>query len=95
MISISFDTCIFSCLYLSAAAQKVNPDLSLPNMSTSVSLSAEEKAMAACCEGNIPALQALLQAGVSINHASGNTNSNLIHMAAYCGQVRSSFLVCC
>ena len=70
-----------------ASAQKLHPDLSVPNVSTSVSLSAEEKAMAACCGGNIPALQALLQAGVSINHTSGNTNSNLLHMAAYCGQV--------
>lgn len=69
-----------------AAAQKVHPELSLPNVS-SVSLSAEEKAMAACCGGNIPALQALLQAGVSVNYTSGNTNSTLLHMAAYCGQV--------
>ena len=73
--------------FLVASAQKLHPDLSVPNASTSVSLSAEEKAMAACCGGNIPALQALLQAGVSINHTSGNTNSNLLHMAAYCGQV--------
>ena len=65
----------------------MQPELSLPNVS-SVSLSAEEKAMAACCGGNIPALQALIQAGVSVNHTSGNTSSNLLHMAAYCGQVR-------
>ena len=76
-----------------AAAQKLHPDLSLPNVS-SVSLSAEEKAMAACCGGNIPALQALLQAGVSINHTSGNTSSNLLHMAAYCGQVGQACLCC-
>lgn len=73
-------------MHLAAAAQKVHPDLSLPNAS-SVSLSAEEKAMSACCGGNIPALQALLQTGVSVNHTSGNTHSNLLHMAAYCGQV--------
>ena len=73
-----------------ASAQKLHPELSLPNVS-SVSLSAEEKAMAACCGGNIPALQALLQAGVSINHTSGNTSSNLLHMAAYCGQVARSY----
>ena len=77
-----------------AAAQKLHPELSLPNVS-SVSQSAEEKAMAACCGGNIQALQALIQAGVSVNHTSGNTNSNLLHMAAYCGQVRVSLLEYC
>ena len=52
-------------------------------------MSAEEKAMAACCGGNVPALRALVQAGVSIDHRTGNTNSTLLHMAAYCGQVDS------
>ena len=72
----------------------MQPELSLPNVS-SVSLSAEEKAMAACCGGNIPALQALIQAGVSVNHTSGNTSSNLLHMAAYCGQVRLWLAIVC
>ena len=53
--------------------------------------------MAACCGGNIPAFQALIQAGVSVNYTSGNTNSTLLHMAAYCGQVRMlpTFTVIC
>ena len=74
-----------------AAAQKLHPELSLPNVS-SVSLSAEEKGVTACCEGNVQALHAVIQAGVSINHSSGNSNSTLLHMAAYCGQVKISLL---
>lgn len=50
-------------------------------------MSAKEKAMAACCCGNVPALQALLQSGVPVNYRSGSTDSTLLHMAAYCGQV--------
>ncbi len=74
-----------SCI-LSAAAQRVNPDLSLPE-ATPPSMSASDKAVAACCGGNVQALHVLLQAGISVNYASSSTGSTLIHMAAYCGQV--------
>ena len=50
--------------------------------------------MAACCGGNVQALQALLQSGVSVNHASGSTMASLLHMAAYCGQVCVCVCVC-
>lgn len=69
-----------------ALAQKMNPSMVAPQESTP-HMSAEEKAMAACCGGNVPALRALVQAGVSIDHRTGNTNSTLLHMAAYCGQL--------
>ena len=46
-----------------------------------------EKAVTACCGGNVPALKALIQAGVSVNHVTGNSSATLLHMAAYCGQV--------
>ncbi len=71
---------------LPAAAQRVNPDLSLPE-ATPPSMSASDKAVAACCGGNVQALQVLLQAGISVNYASSSTGSTLVHMAAYCGQV--------
>ncbi len=50
-------------------------------------MSASDKAVAACCGGNVQALQVLLQAGISVNYASSSTGSTLVHMAAYCGQV--------
>lgn len=89
MIGERLSMCVISIVASSfaAAAQKLHPELSLPNISAGVSQTAEEKAMAACCSGNVPALQALVQAGVSVNHTSGNTSSTLLHMAAYCGQV--------
>ena len=68
-------------------AQKVNPSLEAPDVGTP--MSAEEKAMAACCGGNVPALQVLVQSGVSVNLRTGNTDSSLLHMATYCGQVGS------
>ncbi len=71
---------------LPAAAQRVNPDLSLPE-ATPPSMSASDKAVAACCGGNVQALQVLLLAGISVNYASSSTGSTLVHMAAYCGQV--------
>ena len=46
-----------------------------------------EKAVTACCGGNVPALKALIQAGVSVNHVTSNSSATLLHMAAYCGQV--------
>ncbi len=51
-------------------------------------MSAHDKAVAACCSGNVPALQVLLAtAGISVDYA-GNNGSTLLHMAAYCGQVQ-------
>ncbi len=76
-----------------AAAQKQNPQLRVPDLSPP--MASEEKAVSACCGGNIPALQAVLQSGVSINHASGSSNSTLLHMAAYCGQVGSPCVRLC
>ena len=75
------------------AAQRLNPALSVAPASDA-HMSASEKATAACCCGNVPALQALLQSGVSLNHCSGATESTLLHMAAYCGQVGAG-PVCC
>ena len=51
-------------------------------------MSAEEKAVGAACCGNVPALQSLLNAGVSVNHINDANKASLLHMAAYCGQVR-------
>ncbi len=67
-------------------AQSVNPDLCLPE-ATPPSMSANEKAVAACCGGNVPALQVLLASGISVDLTGGSSGSTLIHMAAYCGQV--------
>ena len=52
----------------------------------------EQKAVDACLSGNVKALCTLLHAGVNINHATGDTNATLPHMAAYHGQV--SVLTC-
>jgi len=49
--------------------------------------SAAEKAVAACCGGNVQALTVLLESGISVNHITGESQSTLLHMAAYCGQV--------
>ena len=49
---------------------------------------AKEKALGACCSGNLQALQALLESGdISTNMTCGKTGATLLHMAAYCGQV--------
>ena len=80
-----------SLLSISPCSLSSSPLLSLSTLSLSShssSLStAEEKAVAACCGGNVAALQAILQAGVSVNHTSGATSSTLLHLSAYCGQV--------
>ena len=48
---------------------------------------AADKAVAACCGGNVHALTVLLDSGVSVDHITGESQSTLLHMAAYCGQV--------
>ncbi len=48
----------------------------------------EQKAVDACCRGDVQALWTLLHTVVDINHASGDTHASLAHMAAYYGQVR-------
>ena len=71
---------------LAAAAQRHTPTLcTSPH---ACAMTAQQKAVDACCSGNITALEALLHAGVGINHASGETQATLVHMAAYYGQVR-------
>ena len=55
---------------------------------------AKEKALAACCGGNLQALDSLLKnKEILINMVSGKTKGSLLHMAAYCGQVRSEITV--
>ena len=49
---------------------------------------AKEKALGACCSGNLQALQALLESSdITVNMTCGKTGATLLHMAAYCGQV--------
>ena len=72
----------------SVAAQKANPCISVANCDMMQMMSAEEKAIGAACCGNTPALQSLLNAGVSINCTNEANKATLLHMAAYCGQVR-------
>ena len=74
-------------LNLIEAAKQVHPDLSISQPPSEAPLTAEQKAMIACSGGNIQALQNLLHAGVDVNYASGTSDSTLLHMAAYCGQV--------
>ena len=50
-------------------------------------ISAADKAVAACCGGNVQALTVLLESGISVDHITGESQSTLLHMAAYCGQV--------
>ena len=58
--------------------------LAAPSQMTALS-----KAMAACCGGNVPALKALLQAGMSVNQiCDPKNNATFLLMAAYCGQVQ-------
>lgn len=52
-------------------------------------MTAEQKAVEACCSGNVKVLSTLVHAGlVDINYASGDTRASLLHMAAYFGQVK-------
>ena len=74
-------------LYIEQAKHR-NPQLELPPPTKEMTMSAVEKAMAAVCGGNVSALLALLQSGISVNHVcEQRTNSTMLHMAAYCGQV--------
>jgi len=73
-------------VWLTAEARKINPALSLPQ-ATPPAMSANNKAMAAACSGNLQALQSLIQSGVSINYSGGTSDSSLLHMAVYFGQV--------
>lgn len=70
-------------------AKQRNPLLSFSPLTVEPTVTAAEKTLAACCGGNVQALQSLLNAGVSVNHVNKGTTSTLLHMAAYCGQVCS------
>ena len=55
---------------------------------SSLPTAAKEKALGACCSGNLQALQSLLENGdITVNMTCGKTGATLLHMAAYCGQV--------
>lgn len=71
-----------------------NPNFVIDPLQTEPVISAEEKAVRACCEGNIQALQALLQAGMNANFANDDSNATLLHMGAYCGQVHVYLYSC-
>jgi ankyrin repeat protein len=68
------------------AAKQQNPQMAMDGPPIP-SVSAEEKAMTACCGGNVQALQSLLNAGVSINYTNKDSTLTLLHMGAYCGQM--------
>ena len=74
-------------------AKQRNPLLSVSPLTVEPTVTATEKATAACCGGNVQALQSLLNAGVSVNHTNEGTTSTLLHMAAYCGQVCSQIIM--
>jgi ankyrin repeat protein len=70
----------------SATAKRLNP--AFDQGQGPAGMSAKEKAMTACCGGNVPALAALLRSGeVTVNMRCSKTQQPLIHTAAYCGQV--------
>lgn len=69
------------------AAQKCQPSLCTLT-SSKCRMTAQQKAVEACCSGNIQMLCTLLHAGsLDINHTSGSTGASLLHTAAYYGQL--------
>ena len=81
---------VLSCIFPSLspdAAQRHTPSLIDSLSVTPTAMTAEQKAMEACCSGDIHALCTLLQAGVDVNYTSPDTSVSLFHMAANYGQV--------
>lgn len=76
-------------LLITAYAKQRDPRLAVTSLHAQPTISSEEKAVTACCSGNVQALQSLLNAGVDVNYSNEGTTWTLLHMGSYCGQVWS------